>query len=617
MAPTTVNVSTVPAIENRTGLYRAFPDAGRFPAGEGAELVYNNVTGARDMITATAAVMLRACDKFATLDGHLQQLRTQFKVPESEIPGLRDSLNHFVEAGFLVSREELIRDYVLKEPQKSQEDGDAKLSHVGIPTCNRPDSLHACLTNFAESVQRLDRDMHFVISDDSRDDAVCALNIEVLQAVKRQFGIEISYIGKAEKEALAKALAKQTGLPQSILDFAIRNPENCPITTGANRNTLVLSTVGRLFLHADDDTLCRAVPVPDSRSHITLSSESISLQEAWFDEALMDGGDWPIVDVFSLHERFLGKSLSDCVRGASSELSIDSARASFYRRLKQSGGRVLVTTLGTAGDSGALFSNQYLQFDDATRARLMQSELVYRRAFESHRQVRGVVSPTISDAQFCLPMNAAFDNRAQLPPFTPVQRTSDMIFGRLVRATIYDALFGFMPWTILHGRPCTKKHELDGGWSLMGEILFSVLQQSEAVSFCQSKDSEANLRNLGTDLMRVGSMPRAEFEELVMVRRWMHHADTVATLQRLLEKYGGQPSYWFNDVVSHVQGLQKALLQPQYVVASDLADAFGEEAARAMAPRLIFRFGELLQNWTTIRKAAADLDPVSSLARKI
>jgi hypothetical protein len=118
--------------------------------------------------------------------------------------------------------------------------------------------------------------------------------------------------------------------------------------------------------------------------------------------------------------------------------------------------------------------------------------------------------------------------------------------------------------------------------------------------------------------MSVGSMPLSEFEELVMVRRWMSHSESVSSLQQLLKKYAGQPSYWCNDVASHIQDLHRVALQPQYFVARDLADAFGEEAARAMAPRLIFRLGELLQHWTKIRKAAADLDPISSsFVRKI
>jgi hypothetical protein len=171
-----------------------------------------------------------------------------------------------------------------------------------------------------------------------------------------------------------------------------------------------------------------------------------------------------------------------------------------------------------------------------------------------------------------------------------------------------------MPWTVLHDKPGTVKREVDGGRSRISDICF-MLFSAQTASHGLRDDTDENLRDIGAAFMSIGSMPLFEFEELVTIRAWATHTKRIAHLQNLLKTYAGQPSYWANDVAAQIEDLRKDLPHPRYVVPTDLAAAFGEEAARTMAPRLIFRFGELLQHWTKIRKAAADLG--SDFVRKI
>jgi hypothetical protein len=85
------------------------------------------------------------------------------------------------------------------------------------------------------------------------------------------------------------------------------------------------------------------------------------------------------------------------------------------------------------------------------------------------------------------------------------------------------------------------------------------------------------------------------------------HLYLVSRLEYALEHYGRQPEYWAQDVLGLIENLRQAVRHPHFAVASDLVQAFGVDAARAAAPRLIYRFGELLYNWTLIRKAAFEL----------
>jgi hypothetical protein len=95
------------------------------------------------------------------------------------------------------------------------------------------------------------------------------------------------------------------------------------------------------------------------------------------------------------------------------------------------------------------------------------------------------------------------------------------------------------------------------------------------------------------------------------------HSKRIADLENLLRRYGGQPAYWATDVNAHIKELQRAMTDPLYVVPSDLASAFGDEAARALAPRLVRRYGELMVHWKTIRDAAERLGSGLAFARRI
>ncbi|HEY9774891.1 MAG TPA: glycosyltransferase family A protein [Planktothrix sp.] len=603
MQSSSISLSGASATAIDSQLFRSFSDSVRFAFGNDSQLVFNIVSGGREIMPMNAVILLQACSSFATLDEHLSSLAARFQIPEQQLPIVRNNLKKFVDIGLLLSRQSLIEQCTNSAPETRSQG--AQITAVGVPTCNRPENLHACLTSLAESRNLCGRDLRFVVADDSHDDSIRAANVDCLRAIAKSFSLKISYLGKEEKERFADALANESGLSRSIVDFAILNPESCPISTGANRNNLLLSTVGEAFLHCDDDVICRGAEVAEATDGLTLSSV-FDPQQTWFDEESIASDAWPGVDVFSWHEKLLGKSVAQCVENSRGQIDIDKAHAIMFRRLQSGGGRVLVTSLGTAGDSGMGLSTQFLLYDDEERSRLMQSEQFYRHASQTHRQLRAVLSPTITDAWFCMNMNSGLDNRVLLPPFNPVGRNSDAIFGRLLRATVYDGMFGFLPLSVVHHKTTGTLREDDAGFVRMANICY-LLVNSEATRHFHSKDTGCNLTDIGGALIDIGSLPLDEFEERVQSSYWNLHANRVAELHRLLEKYGGQPAYWANDVLAYISQLQSRVVDRNYVVPVDLAAKFGDETARKLAPKLIYRFGQLLSCWEILRRAAANL----------
>src|SRR5262249_54648003 len=115
------------------------------------------------------------------------------------------------------------------------------------------------------------------------------------------------------------------------------------------------------------------------------------------------------------------------------------------------------------------------------------------------------------------------------------------------------------------------------------------------------------MRTLGDHLCELGAFPPAEF---FAVLRPALMARRNAQLQRLadrLREFGGHPEAWARDVELFVRTARDAMTKPEFGVPIDLIATTSLERARALAPRIVGRFGELLRVWPELYRAAEEL----------
>ena len=104
----------------------------------------------------------------------------------------------------------------------------------------------------------------------------------MLRALGATHGATVRYAGLEEKLAWADKLVARGDLPPDVVRFALFGVEPCRYTSGANRNALLLDTVGELTLSVDDDTVCRiAVRPGGGRDGLAVTSDR-DPAEYWF-----------------------------------------------------------------------------------------------------------------------------------------------------------------------------------------------------------------------------------------------------------------------------------------------------------------------------------------------
>ena len=91
----------------------------------------------------------------------------------------------------------------------------------------------------------------------------------------------IRYGGRRERSRFTDALIQESGAAPDIVRFALLGDPRCPLTTGANRNALLLDTIDSLVLNVDDDTRSDIAMAPGAEAGVSFFT-GYDPTEFWF-----------------------------------------------------------------------------------------------------------------------------------------------------------------------------------------------------------------------------------------------------------------------------------------------------------------------------------------------
>lgn len=484
------------------------------------------------------------------------------------------------------------------------------ISTVTIPTCNRVQTLQRGICSYLENTRGFERTAAFCVFDDSKSASERQLNRNMLRDLRDNHCCHISYTGLEERIRFARRLLQLSDAPPEVVKFALFDPENVGVSTGANRNTLLLHTVGSLILSVDDDTFCRVVQPLESSQEIEFTPHNRFSSSHPCEVWVIPGNTLPDdqfllskKDVLSLHEEFLGKIFN--------RTDIDSTVDHCDKR-KASGLlspdlRVQVTLNGLAGDCAWATPSNYLFLDGRSLERLLMTEDGYRRSRVSRQIVRVATRPVISTDSNAPGLFAGFDNRTVLPPFMPVGRGQDTIFWRTLHKTSTEAAFADLPWAMMHCPPETRSfwegEIVRSASGITLDFLMSALIQSATIETVRATP-ERNLQALGEWLMNLGERDEMEFEEFVTQTVRKEISLLLEYLDARLRETPAMKDLYRRDLGQFISLARGSLFRPQSYIPLDLLYGRDAAAARKLAQRLVIRYGQLLYWWPLLRKTS-------------
>jgi hypothetical protein len=518
----------------------------------------------------------------------------------------QECLQALAREGLLVSREE-----VLSRLRAGAHVGARSLSAittVAIPSANRPRELLRCVDSYAAAIVRHGRRARLLICDSSPGSAA-ADSRRAVSARVAPLGLRLDYVTMLDKAAFVERLAAEAGVAAVDAGFALLDGAMGSVpSAGANRNAILLATLGEGVLSVDDDTLCIPARVKGRERGYRFDSRFDPRRVRLFGEresAIADGAAED-VDVLALHERLLGRSLAVAVSDGDAVVDFSHADDAVFDDVWHHRGRVLATSTGLRGRSGLQWPFRYLDPEPGWRREVQASSQPYRALVESQAMLAAVERFTLSNGSFLSSMFFAVDGTALLPPFMPVFRSQDVLFGDTLRACYEDAYMGHLPWTLVHDPGTDRRVSLEQLARHTGlETAQFIGMFVRRASLSLLKEPLDRLTMLGRFIRDLGQLEHGEFVALMQDVYYELQTARIVRFERHLSESDELPDDWVRHVRLHIAELHAAMSNPASVVPSDVL-VFGDEAW-VHAQTLVRRFGRLLELWPSLVGAARRL----------
>ena len=498
------------------------------------------------------------------------------------------------------------------------------MTSIVIPTCDRPAALERCVSTLLSNLAVYGRSPRILIADGSVTRNAPVDNRDVAASLNKGYPASVALIGHDEGGHLIGELVS-AGLDEGVVKFALGGIPDLRIGCfGANRNFLLLMTSGENFVSVDDDTemsfasgsqFRRGSAAEDSVKHEDLDP-FLQVRVYHDRQSLQQSVEFGPLDFIGAHESILGARVAEFCppfgEPAIAARTTDSPAES---------GRVVLTFSGLAGDCGWGTPSQYLFLSQKSLEGLTSSDEMYLESITSRDLAQLTTALTLSQRTDYLMATAfAADNRSMLPPFIPVGRGEDSVFGRVVQNTQHDVWFGHLPHAIFHG-PVGRRRFARGEIirsaattdlaSLMCATVEQAMVKQDVVEQAPIRggDIPGSLRELGRSLSAFGAMSINAFQEYIRECRTRLSQRRLAFLEGRLGSAGGLAPSYVADLKTYIARLREGDRREDAGIPAEIL--YGREIGDALywTRKVIATYGELLSAWPDIVEVAQGCSP--------
>jgi hypothetical protein len=417
-------------------------------------------------------------------------------------------------------------------------------------------------------------------------------------------GLAIRYAGLPEKKSYIDALVR-LGVQPEIARFALLGDfKNVAYTPGANRNAILLDTAGDCILTADDDSLCTLASHPNRDRKLYLKGAG-DPRDKWFysdREHVYALNTWIEDDLIGEHECLLGKQLSALVLDSKDNVEIQNACGHELDAIHTGCGAIAATMTGVAGDSGMYTSSSFLRSTGDTQARLCESEAIFKCALTSREMLAVVRGHTITHDSFCMAGQLGLANFEMLPPFFPVGKNQDGVFGMLIRRSTPHFL-AHIPLAVYHAPPFQREYQKIPQCRISDVILSLILSLVPP----DRHGTLASLRFLGQGMRDIGELTDSEFAHFTRHAVCKQTGERLRMIESILKRFPQCPAYWLEEVASLFRQSTETLQDPAWWVPIELRNGRSLDFAKSALKELVVMTGNLFHHWPDIVDAARSL----------
>ena len=590
----------------------AFDLCKAYPVPGGNLLLHNTRNGKRAMVMPEVHATLVSCNQFQTLDQHVANIVERNPGMLDQQADIRNVLQTMLDSGIMVSAKNLC-DTLTRKPETPDEGEVIHSPVVAIITWERPEALERLLASIVSNCST-NKLHHLYVIDDSRKAENISQNRTLVERFASRIEAPLQYFGQDEQQSLLDDLAKRLPKHENAIRFlADQSKWRNHWTSGLARNLALLLSCGRRLVMMDDDSLCDVFDPAQPKPDITFSDEP---READF---FANEQDWATrhqpmnPDPVDRHMQCLGLTFSEALdvlgQNHLNPVGFTNATTLLTSEL-HADSPVLMTECGSLGCPGTGSNTWLPDMAPASLKRMLISERKTNNALNSRFVWVGRNQPHFAPRPN-MSANTGFDNRQLLPPYLPITRGEDRLFGYLLDFMFPNAVTLDYPWAVPH-LPIplrewrNKDCDFTPGHSFPRFFFEKVMDQKSA---CLAQSPSERLSALSAWFNELAS---ASDDTLVTMYR---HArlHTISTqlqhLSSLLAENDSAPADWQDYLKNGIGQLNKAMDQtslqdfpvrglPRAMEGTELIDFWRE---------IWSGFAAALNAWPDIREAAVDI----------
>lgn len=298
-------------------------------------------------------------------------------------------------------------------------------------THNRKEELIRSIENLNPKLNKQPRQYNLVVSSSGHETLGPSLhqvnkNIHIIEANNREL-----WIKNLQDQCAIK------GINPNIISFAL-NPSFQKndvgiVTTGANRNLLILALSGKKFISIDDDVLVEPIRyINEKNPQIIASSTTNPLffksleSNELLREEIEFGQKVSIDDFFDMHIRMLSTIHTETNNKCAASLS------------------------GYYGDSGFHSPRLIFSLEDQEILKLTSSNAFFNSSTKSRLVWRESEEEKYLEISPFMPICAGFNNEIDLPPFFPLGRNQDGAYAYAMAACLENITIGHVNCSVFH-----------------------------------------------------------------------------------------------------------------------------------------------------------------------
>lgn len=589
--------------------YVAFDLCTAFNMPTGNVLLHNTRNGKRAMVKPEVYAALLQCIQFKTIQQHALGISETIPGMQDQQADIQKVLQSMFKSGMMVSAKNTCdRLKVKTSPAKNKTGAPV----VAILTWERPEALERLLESIAgncdtEKFQRL-----YVI-DDSRKTENINLNQALVEKFASRIKTPLLYFGQKQQQALLAQLTEQLPQHENAIRFlADQSKWRDQWTSGLSRNLALLLSCGHRLVMLDDDVICDVYDPPNTRQDISFADAA---RQADF---FAKEADWanlhqPInPDPISRHMQCLGLSFSEALstlgQNHLNAAGFENATALLVSELTPES-PVLVTECGSLGCPGTPNNTWLPNMAPASLKRMLASgektsnAINRRKVWSGNNQPHFAPRPNMSQI-------TGFDNRQVLPPYLPILRGEDRLFGDMLDFIFPTSVTLDYPWAIPH-LPLPERgwrnRDLDftPGDSFPVFLFEKIIENKSACHSFSPGDRLSALSGWFNDLAGASA---ESLSRMYRENRLRGDSQTLQELTTLLSEAKSAPVEWQNYLRNGIKQLNVDIdraSRPGFDIKGTPATMKGDELM-AFWKDTLAGFAQVLSAWPEIRQAAAE-----------